>query len=117
MPFLFQTLEHFVSEYRAMVMNGHVLGIVQKMRAEGVVTANAAQGGIFTKVEAPLVESFVRQHVSHEGLLGVDIAIDDEGDFHIIETNRAPMWEAFEAATGVKVAEEVIERLVKSKID
>jgi len=108
MPFLFQTLEHFVSEYRAMVMNGHVLGIVQKIRAEGAVAANAAQGGMFIKVEAPLVESFVGQHVSHQGLLGVDVAIDDEGAFHIIEMNRAPMWEAFEEVTGVQVGKEVM---------
>jgi len=110
-PFLFQTLEHFVSEYRAMVMNGHILGIVQKIRAEGAVAANAAQGGMFIKVEAPLVESFVRQHVSHQGLLGVDVAIDDEGALHIIETNRAPMWEAFEDATGVQVGEEIMKHI------
>lgn len=114
MPFLFQTFEHFVAEYRVMVMNGEVLGMVEKIRAEGAVAANAAQGGIFVAANVPEVMDFVREHVSHEGLLGVDVAIDDEGALHLIETNRAPMWGAFEAATGVRVAEEVMERIKMS---
>lgn len=111
MPFLFQTLERFVAEYRVMVMNGDVLGMVQKIRAEGTVAANAAQGGTFVAADTPEVANFVREHVSHQGLIGVDVAIDEEGAHHIIETNRAPMWGAFEAATGVRVAEEVVGRI------
>lgn len=111
MPFLFQTFERFVAEYRVMVMNGDILGMVQKIRAEGAVAANAAQGGVFVAANVPEVATFVQEHVSHQGLLGVDVAIDDEGALHIIETNRAPMWGAFEAATGVRVAEEVVRRV------
>lgn len=113
MPYLFQTMEHFVTEYRVMVMNGDVLGIVQKIRAAGAITANAAQRGTFIAVENPAIAAFAKEHISNCGLVGADIAIDDEGAIHIIEANRAPMWAAFEEATGVKVAEEVVMRLSK----
>ncbi len=111
-PFLFQTLERFVAEYRVMVMDGEVLGMAAKSRADGAVAANAAQGGSFAPADVPEVAKFVREHVSQQGLLGVDVALDDEGALHIIETNRAPLWGAFEAATGIQVADEVINRLL-----
>lgn len=110
-PYLFQTLEQFVAEYRVMMMNGDILGMVQKVRAEGTIAANAAQGGTFVAVNVPEIAAFVHQYISHEGLIGADIAVDDEGAIHIIETNRAPMWGAFEAATEVRVGEEVVRRV------
>lgn len=115
-PFLFQSFERFVAEYRVMVMNGAVLGMVEKIRAEGAIAANAAQGGLFAAADVPEVAAFVQENVSNQGLLGVDVALDDEGALHIIETNRAPMWGAFEAATGVQVAEEVVKNIVTQTV-
>jgi glutathione synthase/RimK-type ligase-like ATP-grasp enzyme len=112
LPFLFQTMENFVKEYRVLLMNGNVLGVVEKKRAEGKVAANAAQGGSFQAVKMPKIESFVQENTSNKGLLGVDVAIDDEGNFHIIESNRAPMWEIFQEATNIDVASEIM-RLIK----
>jgi glutathione synthase/RimK-type ligase-like ATP-grasp enzyme len=112
MPYLFQVYEKFIAEYRVMVMNGEILGVVEKKRAAGALTANAAQGGVFEAVQVPGMAAFVQLHINTQGLLGLDVAMDDAGDLHLIEANRAPMWHAFELATGVHVAEEVIKKII-----
>jgi glutathione synthase/RimK-type ligase-like ATP-grasp enzyme len=59
------------------------------------------------------VIEFTLQHVNHEGILGVDVAMNSEGKLRIIEANRAPSWQIFEQATGINVAEIIINQAVK----
>ncbi|GAB3316379.1 hypothetical protein GCM10027299_06530 [Larkinella ripae] len=109
-PFYFQDFVQFQREYRVLVIDGEAIGVVEKRKPAGQLTANAAQGGVFVAVEAPEVVRTVLQNVSHEGALGVDVAIDQDSQVHIIETNRAPQWQAFEEATGLNVAKILVER-------
>lgn len=110
-PLLLQSWIEIAHEYRVLVFDGVALGVVEKQRAFGQVAANAAQGGAFHAVEAPQIVAYTLANVSAEGLLGVDVALDRHGDMHIIETNRAPLWEAFEQATGIPVAPRILELL------
>lgn len=109
-PFYFQDYVDFQKEYRLLIMDGESLGIIEKVKAPGKIAANAAQGGTFIKVEAPDITPIVLQNVSQEGILGVDVAIDQNGHLHIIETNRAPQWDVFERTTGINVAKIIIQR-------
>lgn len=110
-PILFQTYVKFVEEYRVMILDGEILGVVRKIAKDGKVQANAAQGGQFVKSNNEMLEDFVKENVSEQGLLGVDVAIDSEKQVHIIETNRAPQWKVFEQATRMDVAREIIMRV------
>jgi glutathione synthase/RimK-type ligase-like ATP-grasp enzyme len=112
-PFFLQDLLQLEREYRVLVVDGEPLGIVEKVRPTGGIAANAAQGARFVAVEAPDVVRAALPHVSSEGILGVDVAVDTEGDIHVIEANRAPDWEAFEQATGLNVARLLIDRAIQ----
>lgn len=107
-PLFLQSYMEFLAEYRVMLVGSHVIGVAQKRRHEGQVAANAARGGVFTAVDAPDVIDFTVSNVDQEGILGVDIARDSENRLHVIEANRAPLWEEFERATGTNVAKEIV---------
>lgn len=112
-PVLLQELVEFRAEYRMLVADGAVLGVVEKRAAPGALAANAAQGGEFVAVDVPHVVRAALPHVSREGILGVDVAVDPRGEVHVIEANRAPDWEAFERATGLNVARLLIARALQ----
>jgi hypothetical protein len=111
-PLLLQRYEQFVAEYRVLLVDGKALGVVQKVKKPGAIAANAAQGGTFVAVNAPQIGEFAARYVSRRGVLGVDVALDASGNLHLIEANRAPLWHAFEDATGIDVAERIVRRSV-----
>jgi len=109
-PLFIQTYEPFVEEYRVLIIDGVVLGVVKKIPNEGVVVANAAQGATFVEVENPDLVKFLLPYVHTKGVLGVDVGVGLSGDFHIIETNWAPCWHSFESATKINVAKVILQR-------
>ena len=111
---LLQSFEDIIKEYRVLMIHGHCLGVVEKMREDATVAANAAQGIIFQATNQPDIENYVKQHVSDLGLLGVDVAETRDNRYIIIEANRAPEWEAFDYAVGKNIAEDMI-RIIATK--
>lgn len=107
-PLFLQSYMNFVAEYRVMLVGTHVIGVVQKCRGQKQIASNAARGGVFTAVDVPEVVEFAVAYVDQEGILGIDVALDSENHLHVIEANRAPLWEEFERATGVNVAKEIV---------
>lgn len=115
-PLLIQSFENFVSEYRVLVIDGKSLGIVQKINSsEDQATRDSIRGRRFVEVAKNDVEDFVVSNVSNQGIVGVDVAIDDKGGYHIIEVNRAPMWRSFQKATNINVAEKIISQYINRK--
>lgn len=109
-PLLIQDFVEFIQEYRVLVILGEPIGVVLKIPKPGAITANAASGAEFVAVSAPDVCDFAKRSVSPHGILGVDVGVDNKGRYRIIEANWVPGWRAFEAATGINVAREVVER-------
>lgn len=112
-PVFFQAYENLIDEFRVIVVEGEPVGVVKKIPSEETIAVNAAQGASFIPVNAPDVVSFTIENVSKEGILGVDIGITTEGNYRIIEENRAPLWRTFESVTGINVAEKIIEQALK----
>jgi hypothetical protein len=110
LPVLLQTYISIKAEYRVFLIDGKVLGMAEKIAQPGQLQANAAQGAEFKARSHPALSQFVAEKASSQGILGVDAAIDANGDFYIIETNRAPQWKAFEEATGIDVSDEIVRR-------
>ncbi len=110
-PLFLQTFVNFTREFRVMVYDYEVIGMVEKIKAEGAVAANAAQGGAFKAVHDERLKKFVIDQTRSKGLFGFDVAIDEEEQFHVIESNRAPLWETFQEATGINVAGEILTRM------
>jgi glutathione synthase/RimK-type ligase-like ATP-grasp enzyme len=112
-PLFLQEFVNFVKEYRVLIVDGEALGIVEKIRADDHVAANAAQGAAFVASTDHDVMHATAMNVSNDGVLGVDVGLDGDNNLHIIETNRAPLWQVFQQVTGVNVAERIIERCSK----
>ncbi|NJO51006.1 MAG: hypothetical protein HC840_17895, partial [Leptolyngbyaceae cyanobacterium RM2_2_4] len=109
-PLFLQTYDFFAEEYRVLIVDGEVLGVVRKLPKEGIFAANAAQGAKFTKIENLDLINFLLPHVKTKGVLGIDVAVDLSGEFHILEANWAPSWHVFETATGINVAQAIVQR-------
>lgn len=110
-PLYLQKYTLFTQEYRVLILNGSIIGTVQKHPQQGHIAANAAQGATFRAIDTPQSLIPALLHVSNQGLIGVDVAIDQDNQAHIIETNRAPLWEQFEQATQINVAKIIIDQL------
>jgi glutathione synthase/RimK-type ligase-like ATP-grasp enzyme len=108
-PLFLQEFIEFVKEYRAFIIGGKCIGLAEKIPQYGSYIRNAAQGGFFKEAKDKEVAYFVEKNVNNEGILGVDVAADSHGIIHIIEANRAPLWREFEQATGINVAERIID--------
>lgn len=109
-PIFLQKFIDYRNEFRVFIIDGRVLGVVEKHQMDkSKITANAAQGGEFKQVENPAVAKFALAYVRKQGIYGVDVAIDSVGDLHIIESNRTPQFAAFEGATGIDVASEILQ--------
>lgn len=115
-PFYFQDFIEFRKEYRVLVVHGEAIGIVEKLKITDKVVTNASQGGKFVAAEAQDVVAAVLPKISAEGIVGVDVAVDQNNQIHIIEANRVPQWREFESATGIDVAKLIIERTSKRVI-
>lgn len=109
MPLFFQKFINFVHEYRVFIIDGKVLGVVEKLPEDDKITANFAQGATFVEVDAPEVARVARRYVRPQGIYGVDVGVDEHGQFHLIEANRTPQFAGFEGATRINVAQAIVE--------
>lgn len=100
-PILIQQKIDIYREWRVMLYDGMVLGMVRKTPRRRAFLNEWDDG----------IAAFTKANVSNEGLLGVDVAQDCAGEYYIIESNRAPEWERFEEVTGVNVAQYIAIKL------
>ncbi len=115
-PIFFQTYMNFVKEYRVFVIDKSIIGIVSKTKKKGSIMANAAKGAVFIQAHNQEIVEFVLDNVS-DGIYGIDVAIDDSGNIHLIETNGSPNWKSFEATTGINVAEVIVEDTLRKVLE
>ena len=113
---LVQKWINFKTEYRCLIVNGYSIGLTKKERRRNSLTANANNCDNFTKVNNKNIEKFVIQNSSNEGLLGIDVAVSEEDEIHIIEANREPEWYTFQNAVGFNVADVIIKNIFKATI-
>ena len=110
---IFQKYIEIKKEYRVLLIDGHSLGVVEKMSAPDTIARNSALGCQFVKITDKTIEDYAIKNSSHKGLLGSDIVLNKKDECYLIETNRSPEWQSFEKATGVNVAEEIMLALEK----
>jgi|GEM_PF-1752938 len=117
-PLLIQPYLNIHTEYRIFVIGNDALGAVKKEAAPGEKVANYAAGAQFEAVTLPsnqlneAVKLCCEQGID---IGGVDIAQTDDGKTYILEINRCPEFKAFSAATGIDVAQKIIEFTLQKK--
>ena len=110
---LFQEFQTSGFDLRVIVLDGRVLGIMKRTPREGEFLSNFSQGGIVSEYEGEDREEICNiafKTASHFKLdyVGVDLMKGNDGEWKVLEVNRACQFQGFEKATGVNVAEEVI---------
>jgi len=105
-------------DYRLIMLGGEVLGIMKRKAKKGQIVTNVAAGGKAEKVSfnPELVELAKRVcSLLKCEFAGVDIMYDQKSNPYVLEVNRYPVFKGFEKATGINVAQKVIEYLISKR--
>jgi RimK family alpha-L-glutamate ligase len=113
--FLLQEPIDYTADYRVLVIGNKALGAIQRIPQAGEFRANVSRGGeakCVKKLPPKLENSALKmaQLLNFE-IAGVDFMQDSSGRFFFLEANRAPGYEGFKQATGVKVEREILKYL------
>jgi len=107
-------LQEFVNhpgwDVRIFVIGERILGAM-KRTAHGDWRTNVAQGGTAERfVLADAEKSLAMRAARATGAIiaGVDLILNDRGEWLVLEVNAVPGWKAFASACGVDVAREVV---------
>lgn len=106
-------------DLRVIVLGGRVLGIMKRTPKVGEFLSNYSQGGgierykVNSDIDIKNIENIATKTATHFKLdyVGVDLMIGNDGEWKVLEVNRACQFKGFEKATGVNVAKEVIQTL------
>ncbi len=104
-------------DIRVFVVGDDVVGSAYKYGAPGRWKTNVAQGA--RMVDEPITEEILGLGVKAVKAIGLDYAgvdiIESERGPVILEVNGAPGWQALKAATGVDIAETIVEHVTAGR--
>lgn len=115
---LFQEFLNCGFDLRVIVLNGRVLGIMKRTPREGEFLSNFSQGGGIERYlgdQKSEIEKISIQAAKHFMLdyVGVDLMLNNNKEWVVLEVNRACQFKGFEQATGVNVASKVVDFLIQ----
>lgn len=104
-------------DIRVIVLGGKAIGAMKRIARSGSYLTNYSAGG---RVENYSLEEDLEARILSEKAAkvcfldygGVDLMKDNQGQWRILEVNRACQFEGFEKATGINIARKIIEYLV-----
>ncbi|NJO31387.1 MAG: hypothetical protein HC874_30405 [Richelia sp. SL_2_1] len=107
-PIFFQQYITAEKEYRAIMYNGKIINIAEKVLKEKKLFS----GRKFVKVESiPYGMIKYLEFYAKRGLVGIDIIIDKNENYVILEQNRAPEFEHIDNATGLNTAQLIMDTM------
>lgn len=111
--YLQRFIDHPGCDLRVMVLNGRVLGGMQRCCPDDF-RVNVSRSGHARQIElTPEQADWALRAAAAVGtpLAGIDLLADRAGQTYVIEVNGVPGWQAFRRVTGCDVAQEVIQFL------
>ncbi|MFC1623358.1 RimK family alpha-L-glutamate ligase [Patescibacteria group bacterium] len=116
-------LQEFIEEskgvdYRVLCLDGEVLGVIKREAQEGF-KSNVSLGGKATVVPTDEKLREYALKIMKEGNLfyaGIDFMKQGD-DYTALEVNTSAQFKGFEAATGMNVAEKIIEKLIEKRVN
>ena len=112
--YLQRAIEHDGRDLRVFVVGGRVLGAIERTAPAGEGRTNVAQGGAARAVDLPPEwEGLAVRAAAAVGAdyAGVDLLPSRDGEVFVIEVNGIPGWEGLQQATGIDVADAIVEQL------
>lgn len=115
--FILQEVIKYIADYRIFVIGNNVLGAIQRIPSKGEFRANVSRGGTAKAIEnlnPKLAKMAVDAAKAMKlDIAGVDFLEDADGNYYLLEINRAPQYKGFTQATGINVREEVFKYFKK----
>lgn len=113
-------LQEFIEEssgtdYRVLCLDGKILGAIKRTAQNGDFKANVSLGGKAEVVEINKEIKEKAKKIMKKGKLfyaGIDF-IKSKNGYLALEINTSAQFKGFEKATGINVAEKIIERIMK----
>lgn len=105
-------------DYRVLCVDGEIVGAIRRIAGSGF-KSNISLGGRAEKIEVDEKLRKYSEKIIKEGNLfyaGIDF-IKDGDDYVAIEVNTSAQFEGFEGATGINVANKIIEKLIKKRLN
>ena len=102
-------------DIRCFVINGKVVASIQRQAAKGEFRANIHQGGTASKIKITMDErklAIKAAKILNLPVAGVDIIRSNKGPL-LLEVNSSPGLEGIESATGLDIANIIIESIEK----
>ncbi|MEI6650428.1 MAG: hypothetical protein WCL23_03285 [Candidatus Moraniibacteriota bacterium] len=113
---VFQNFIRNSGDYRVFILGGRVLGVIKRTAQEGSFLNNISKGGQAEVVTDPKVLTKLRHigttvaSIFQLTLCGVDVIYDKTtGEYLFLEVNTVPQWKGFQEATGIDVANEIVQ--------
>ena len=117
--YIFQNFVKNDGDFRVLVLGGIALGIIKRTKGSDEFRNNISLGGTALDMkDLPEAGDLKNKAVSLASkfrlqFCGVDFIFDQEENiYRFMEINSVPQWQGFSAATGVNVAEKVIDYVV-----
>ena len=107
-------------DLRVIVLGGKAMGAMRKRAAPGKFVTNYSAGGSVSSYNldsdqpAKILAEKTAQ-IFKADFCGIDLMKDTQGEWRVLEVNTDCQFEGFEKATGINVAQKVIEFLIKQK--
>jgi RimK family alpha-L-glutamate ligase len=114
--FLFQEFIDYEKDLRLVVIGDEVVAAMERIPGEGEFRANFSLGGAVEKFDAPedMKTLAVRAAKACEcEMSGIDVLVDKQGKYWILEANRTPGLTGISKALGFNVAEKLVSYLLK----
>lgn len=104
-------IKHPGWDLRIFILGEKVLGGMKRTAPQGAWMTNVAQGG---KGEAYKLNSNLEEigikasNAVGAEIAGVDLILDENGKWLVLEVNAVPGWKAFAPVTGIDIAREIL---------
>ena len=110
-----RTIEHGGRDIRAFVVGGRVIGAIERLAAAGDWRTNIARGGIARTFDLPAEWASIAVRAADAigaDYAGIDLLPAQDGRLYVLEVNGIPGWQGLQEATGIQVADAIIEHLL-----
>ena len=110
-----RAIDHGGRDIRVFVVGGRVIGAIERRAPGGEWRSNIARGATARSIELPPEwERLALDATAAMGAeyAGVDLLPSREGPVFVLEVNAIPGWQGLHRATGVNVADAIVEHLV-----
>lgn len=115
--YLQRFVRHPGYDIRVLVLDGRPVGSVKRTNPHDFRTnvSRDAQAEVHMPTDQEVELALRAARCTETRFAGIDLLYDEQGQLYVIEVNAVPGWRAFERATGIPVAERVIESIERTR--